>query len=77
MGAIIKNKNGGTHNPRAYTYNRKKDFKVITLLSNGKTYVEHVVLADSLIAKKLAKEVKGVDFEITKPHIKFIEEVKQ
>lgn len=77
MAAILKKKSGGTHNPRAYTYNRKKDFKVITLISNGKTYVEHVVLADSLIASKKAKEVKGVDFEITRPHVKHIEDVKQ
>lgn len=76
MGAKLKKEGKVTHNPRAYSYNRKKDFKVITLTSNGKTYVEHVVLADSLIAKKKAKEVKGVDFELTTPHVKFIEEVK-
>lgn len=54
---------------------RKSDYKAIKLKKDGKIYVEHVSLADSLIKKGVATEAKDVDFEVKPPHIKFVSEV--
>jgi hypothetical protein len=37
------------------TFHKESDYKAIEM--NGKIYLEHKVLADKLIAKKLAKKV--------------------
>ena len=41
----------------------KDDFKVIKLKENGQLYVEHNILADNLINRGLAEEVKKADFD--------------
>lgn len=57
------------------SYSKKEDYKAIVLKKDGKTYVEHVTLADNLIKSKKATEAKDVNFEVEALTIKFIEEV--
>lgn len=58
-------------------YTSNGDYKSITLLSDGKVYVEHKTLADALIKKGKAKEAKGVEFDVIPLTIKEIEEVRK
>ena len=53
----------------------KEDFKPIRLKSegkDGKVYVEHKHLADKLIKKGVAEEVKGVELEESKPNTQIL-----
>lgn len=54
---------------------KKKDFKAIKLESNGKIYVEHRILAENLVKRKLAT-FENVDFELKKGSISKIEDVE-
>lgn len=79
MAVKIKAKKGENEkfDPRGISQSEKSDWKAIKLIRDGKTYVEHVLHADYLIKAKKAIEVKGVDFEVEAPHIKFVEDVEQ
>lgn len=54
----------------------KDDFKVIKLKENGQLYVEHNILADNLINRGLAEEVKKADFDLESKTIRKISDVK-
>lgn len=62
--------------PKYISYTRKEDYKVIKLKDSEELFVEHKILADSLISRKLAVEVKDVDFELGEKVIQQIGEVK-
>ena len=62
--------------PVYVSYTRKEDYKVIKLKNSEQLYVEHNILADNLISRKLATEVKEVDFELGEKVIQQIGEVK-
>jgi len=51
------------------TFNKKEDFKVVTLKESGKDVLLHVIHADKLIAKGAAKLSKDVNIESTPPNI--------
>lgn len=62
--------------PKYISYTRKEDYKVIKLKDSEELFVEHNILADNLISRKLAVEVKDVDFELGEKVIQQIGEVK-
>jgi hypothetical protein len=62
--------------PKYISYTRKEDYKVIKLKDSEELFVEHNILADNLISRKLATEVKDVDFELGEKVIQQIGEVK-
>lgn len=77
MAVKIKKEGIEKFDPRGISQSEKSDWKAIKLIKDGKIYVEHVIMADNLIKAKKAVEVKGVDFEVEAPHIKFVEDVEQ
>ncbi|SHH96005.1 hypothetical protein SAMN05421866_0047 [Chryseobacterium oranimense] len=54
------------------SFDKVSEYKAIKLKSDGVTYVEHKVLADKLISKKLAEEVKGVEIEVSESNTQIL-----
>lgn len=54
------------------SFDKASEYKAIKLKSDGKVYVEHKVLADKLISKKLAEEAKGVDIELSESNTQIL-----
>ncbi len=59
------------------SFDKKEDYKAIKLKSDGKVYVEHKVLADKLIEKKQAEEVKGAEIELSESETQILKENKK
>ena len=73
--ATIKSKKG-SGKPTYLSMNDKSNFRVIKLNSDGKLYVEHKILADKLIKRKLA-EPSQVDFDLKKKTITKMSDVEK
>ncbi len=72
----IKKKEGDKGGMKTHSFNKKEDYMAVEDLKTGKVSVVHVTVANNIIKKKLFKERKDVNFEIGKPHVKFIEEIE-
>ena len=75
MSVTIKKKEGDKGGMQTFSMSKKSDYMAVEDLKTGKVSVIHESVAKNIIKKKLFKERKDVDFEIGKPHIKFIEEI--
>lgn len=56
------------------TFDNEKDYKAITLKSDGKVYVEHHIFAKKLVDQKLAEYAKDVKLDIKKSTTQAIDE---
>ena len=54
-------------------FHEESEYKAIKLKSNGKVTVQHRILADRLVNRKLAEYVKDAKLEVTKPNTKVLD----
>jgi hypothetical protein len=73
MSVTIIKKKGDKGGMKTFSFGQKSDYMAVEDLKTGKISVVHESVGKNIIKKKLFVERKDVDFEVGKPHIKFIE----